>query len=66
MWISFVAAQDPNKHGIPGLPIWPTYTPQSKRVLQLDSAANYTTKKDDDRAAGIAYFHSLQGYVTGR
>jgi len=52
-WVSFIVNQDPNGHGLVGLPIWNTYSSSPEReniVFQLDSVYK---EKDTWRNNGI-------------
>lgn len=71
MWVSFAVNLDPNKHGIKGVPIWPSYDTNDGRGAQdMVFDANVTalaySERDNFRAEGIAFINDIAATQFGR
>jgi para-nitrobenzyl esterase len=56
-WANFARTGDPNS---PGLPSWPRYAPDSRRVLHLDTAVRETGDTTRARYEAIDAFMTAQ------
>jgi carboxylesterase type B len=61
MWVSFVNDQDPNGHGVEGVPAWPVYEALDGYGENFVFDANVTSYVEPDtfRAEAIAYLQSV-------
>ncbi|KAJ5659236.1 hypothetical protein N7507_005687 [Penicillium longicatenatum] len=59
MWTSFAADLNPNGHGIPSIPTWPSFSSQATNfVFRLPRNESYV-EADDYRVAGMQYINSI-------
>ncbi|CAN9203555.1 unnamed protein product [Alternaria alternata] len=57
MWTSFAYDLNPNGHGVPQIPEWPSYASNATNfVFRKDQSY---IEEDDDRAEGVAYINAL-------